>query len=187
MKPFAPVTKTCIFALPRWSRRPSIELDHAARHRAGHQQAKALVYLVEFVGAADQIVEIELLVHVEIGEDREIDVGTHRTVVGAADCLFPEHHVERADRRPHRNAGRARGAGRIPAAELYSFRHDLYRELLYERLLPTRRSLIHARVGRWLEGAWVGRLDTISSELAEHFERGNELARAIPHHQRAAA
>ena len=31
----------------------SIELDHAARHRAGHQQAKALVYLVEFVGAAD--------------------------------------------------------------------------------------------------------------------------------------
>jgi DNA-binding winged helix-turn-helix (wHTH) protein/predicted ATPase len=72
-------------------------------------------------------------------------------------------------------------------AELYSFRHDLYRELLYERLLPTRRSLIHARVGRWLEGAWVGRLDTISSELAEHFERGNELARAIPHHQRAAA
>src|ERR1700737_2935540 len=89
MKPFAPVTKTCIFALPRWSRRPSIELDHAARHRAGHQQAKALVYLVEFVGAADQIVEIELLVHVEIGEDWEIDVGTHRTVVGAADCLSP--------------------------------------------------------------------------------------------------
>jgi predicted ATPase len=42
-------------------------------------------------------------------------------------------------------------------------------------------------VGSRLEAAWIGRLDTISSELAEHFERGNELARAIAHHQRAAA
>ncbi len=32
-----------------------------------------------------------------------------------------------------------------------------------------------------------GRLDAIASELAEHFERGNEPVRAIPHHQRAAA
>ena len=72
-------------------------------------------------------------------------------------------------------------------AELYSFRHDLYRELLYDRLPATRRALSHARVGRRLEAAWTGRLDVIASELAEHFERGNELARAIPHHQRAAA
>jgi predicted ATPase len=71
-------------------------------------------------------------------------------------------------------------------AELYSFRHDLYRELLYDRVPATRRALSHARVGRRLEAAWIGRLDAISSELAEHFERGNELARAIPHHQRAA-
>ena len=72
-------------------------------------------------------------------------------------------------------------------AELYSFRHDLYRELLYDRLTATRRALCHARVGRRLEAAWTGRLDAIAAELAEHFERGNEPARAIPHHQRAAA
>ena len=71
--------------------------------------------------------------------------------------------------------------------ELYSFRHDLYRELLYDRLPATRRALSHSRVGRRLEAAWTGKLDMIASELAEHFERGNELARAIPHHQRAAA
>jgi predicted ATPase/DNA-binding winged helix-turn-helix (wHTH) protein len=71
--------------------------------------------------------------------------------------------------------------------ELYSFRHDLYRELLYDRLSATRRALSHARVGHRLEAAWTGKLDVIASELAEHFERGNELARAIPHHQRAAA
>ena len=71
-------------------------------------------------------------------------------------------------------------------AELYAFRHDLYRELLYDRLPATRRALCHARVGRRLEAAWAGRLDAIASELAEHFERGNEPARAVPHHQRAA-
>jgi adenylate cyclase len=71
--------------------------------------------------------------------------------------------------------------------ELYSFRHDLYRELLYDRLPATRRALSHARVGRRLEAAWTGKLDVIASELAEHFERGNELGRAIAHHQRAAA
>ena len=71
--------------------------------------------------------------------------------------------------------------------ERYSFRHDLYRELLYDRLPATRRALTHVRVGRRLEAAWAGRLDAIASELAEHFDRGGEPVRAIPHHQRAAA
>jgi predicted ATPase len=82
------------------------------------------------------------------------------------------------------------GSGTWPdgtPAELYTFRHDLYRELLYDRLPATRRAQSHARVGRRLEAAWAGRLDAIAAELAEHCERGNELARAIPHHQRAAA
>jgi predicted ATPase len=72
-------------------------------------------------------------------------------------------------------------------AELYSFRHDLYRELSYDRLLATRRAQTHVRVGRRLEAAWAGRLDAIAAELAEHFERGHQPARAIPHHKRAAA
>src|SRR5262249_6256242 len=46
-------------------------------------------------------------------------------------------------------------------AELYAFRHDLYRELLYDRLPATRRSLIHARVGRRLEAAWNSQPDAI--------------------------
>jgi len=71
--------------------------------------------------------------------------------------------------------------------DLYSFRHDLYRELLYEGLPTGRRALGHARVGRLLEAAWGGRHDEIAAELAEHFERGNEPAQAIRHHQRAAA
>jgi predicted ATPase len=71
--------------------------------------------------------------------------------------------------------------------ELHTFRHDLHRELLYDRLPGTRRRLFHSRVGQRLELAWDGRLDAVAAELAEHFERTNEVARAIPHHQRAAA
>ncbi len=71
--------------------------------------------------------------------------------------------------------------------DLYSFRHDLYRELLYDRLTATRRAQAHVRAGLRLETAWAGRLDAIASELAEHFDRGHAPARAIPHHQRAAA
>jgi predicted ATPase len=70
--------------------------------------------------------------------------------------------------------------------DLYAFRHDLYRELLYGRLPTTRRAHAHARVGRRLEAAWAGRLEAIAAELAEHFDRANEPVRAIPHHQRAA-
>src|SRR5262249_7537709 len=70
--------------------------------------------------------------------------------------------------------------------ELYTFRHDLYRELLYNRLAARRRALCHARVGSRLELAWSGRLDTIAAETAEHFERGGEPRRAISHHQLAA-
>jgi DNA-binding winged helix-turn-helix (wHTH) protein/predicted ATPase len=71
--------------------------------------------------------------------------------------------------------------------ELYSFRHDLHRQLLYDRLPATRRALSHARVGGRLEAAWTGQLEAIAAELAEHFERAGDLARAVPHHQRAAA
>jgi hypothetical protein len=38
-------------------------------------------------------------------------------------------------------------------------------------------------VGRRLEAAWTSGPAATASELAERFERGNEVARAIPHHQ----
>jgi predicted ATPase len=72
-------------------------------------------------------------------------------------------------------------------SELYAFRHDLYREPLYERLPATRRAQSHARVGTRLEAAWATHPEAIAAEIAEHFERGHQFSRAIPHHQRAAA
>ncbi len=72
-------------------------------------------------------------------------------------------------------------------AELYGFRHDLYRELLYDRLPPSSRAAYHTRVANRLELVWGSRSALIAAELADHFDRGNEPVRAIPHHQRAAA
>src|SRR5262249_42723180 len=43
------------------------------------------------------------------------------------------------------------------------------------------------RVAHRLEAAWKSHPYAIAGELAEHFERGHQPARAIPHHQRAAA
>ena len=71
--------------------------------------------------------------------------------------------------------------------ELYAFRHDLYRELLYGRLSATRLVQNHARVGARLEAAWSTCPEAIAAEIAEHFERARQLARAIPHLKRAAA
>ncbi|HTV26702.1 MAG TPA: AAA family ATPase [Xanthobacteraceae bacterium] len=72
-------------------------------------------------------------------------------------------------------------------SETYWFRHDLYRELLYENLPATRRALCHSRTGRRIESAWSCALDAVAAEVADHYERGHEAVRAIPHHHRAAA
>jgi len=70
--------------------------------------------------------------------------------------------------------------------DLYTFRHDLYRDLLYDRLPASRRAAAHARIGRRLEAAWASQPEIIAEELADHFERGDEPVRAIPHFHRAA-
>ena len=81
------------------------------------------------------------------------------------------------------------GAGSWPDGthtDIYTFRHDLYRDLLYERLPASRRVAAHARIARRLEAAWASRPEAIAEELADHFERGDEPVRAMPHFHRAA-
>lgn len=72
-------------------------------------------------------------------------------------------------------------------SDTYIFRHDLYREALYDRFPAAARERAHLEAGRALEQTWADQPETIASELAEHFERGREFGRAVPHLQRAAA
>ena len=69
----------------------------------------------------------------------------------------------------------------------YDFTHDKLREVAYaETSAPLRRRL-HRRVAEALTAAHAADLDSVSGQLAAHFESAGLLERAIPHYARAAA
>jgi tetratricopeptide (TPR) repeat protein len=59
------------------------------------------------------------------------------------------------------------------------FVHDLYRETLYGRVPPRRRSGIHLRVGARLETGYGVQARELAAELAVHFVEANEIPRAV--------
>jgi DNA-binding winged helix-turn-helix (wHTH) protein/predicted ATPase len=61
----------------------------------------------------------------------------------------------------------------------YGFLHTLYQQVLYERLAPVRRVHLHRRIGAWGERAYGERVEEHAAELAMHFERGHDYARAV--------
>jgi tetratricopeptide (TPR) repeat protein len=71
---------------------------------------------------------------------------------------------------------------RFPGEDELAFRHAMVREAAYGMLTDADRRLGHQLAGDWLEKTGEGE----SVVLAEHFERGGELGRAIGHYLRAA-
>ena len=61
----------------------------------------------------------------------------------------------------------------------YRFRHALYQQVLYRRLAEARRVQGHRCIGSRLEAAYGARAAEIAAELAVHFERGHDAARAV--------
>jgi DNA-binding winged helix-turn-helix (wHTH) protein/tetratricopeptide (TPR) repeat protein len=61
----------------------------------------------------------------------------------------------------------------------YQFSHALYREVLYRRQPPARRTRTHRQIGERLERLYAGQENTIASELAEHFELSNDWPGAL--------
>ena len=68
----------------------------------------------------------------------------------------------------------------------YRFHHALYQQVLYEALGTTRRAQLHRQVGARLEEGYGAQAGDIAAQLALHFERGGEVARAVPYLQQAA-
>jgi DNA-binding winged helix-turn-helix (wHTH) protein len=68
----------------------------------------------------------------------------------------------------------------------HSFRHALYQQVLYGRVSPARRQLLHRRAAECLEKGFGDDASTIAAQLALHFARGAEPQRAAEHHQVAA-
>lgn len=76
---------------------------------------------------------------------------------------------------------------REQGSDAYDFSHDKIREVAYAHASTARRRLLHRRVARALETIYVTDLDTVSGQIAAHYEHGGLPAQAIPYYQRAAA
>jgi tetratricopeptide (TPR) repeat protein len=86
--------------------------------------------------------------------------------------------------------GRAEGDSEWPdgtVAACFSFRHALYRDVLYGRVPAGGRVELHRRVVARLENAYGDRAGEIAAELAHHFECANDKARAIKYFEIAGA
>jgi len=68
----------------------------------------------------------------------------------------------------------------------YSFKHALTQEVAYNSLLTERRRALHERTGRAVEELYPDQLDDHYSDLARHFLRGRDAAKAIHYAQLAA-
>ena len=75
----------------------------------------------------------------------------------------------------------------LAPAPHYSFRHALFRQVLYERIPPLVRMQLHAKVGAALERerAATG-VAVAAAELALHYDRGRQPMAALRHYAEAA-
>jgi DNA-binding winged helix-turn-helix (wHTH) protein/tetratricopeptide (TPR) repeat protein len=97
--------------------------------------------------------------------------------IGSADL---EEMCERlADRQQFLKACGARELSNGGSTAEYQFRHALYREVLYRRLNPTLRAAYHHRLAEGLEQLRTPVEPETAGEIALHFEKGHEYARAI--------
>jgi predicted ATPase/DNA-binding winged helix-turn-helix (wHTH) protein len=69
--------------------------------------------------------------------------------------------------------------GTVAAA--FAFAHELYRQVLYERLPASRRARLHREVGARLERAYATTPGERAAELAGHFIHGRRPAAAVRH------
>lgn len=65
------------------------------------------------------------------------------------------------------------------AASRYAFIHALYQSVVYERVGTARRIELHRRIGERIEQGYGEQAGEQATELAVHFERGRESAKAI--------
>ena len=67
----------------------------------------------------------------------------------------------------------------------FAFHHALYRATLYDRLPATRRARLHVAIADRLESGFGERARERAAELATHFQRGGDVARAVLYHHAA--
>ncbi len=69
----------------------------------------------------------------------------------------------------------------------YDFTHDKLREVAYGEISAPQRRMLHRGVAHALEALHAEDLDSVSGQIASHYERAGMIEQALPHFQRAAA
>jgi DNA-binding SARP family transcriptional activator/predicted ATPase len=69
----------------------------------------------------------------------------------------------------------------------YDFTHDKLREVAYAEISAPQRRMLHRRVAQALEARHAEDLDSVSGQLASHYERAGMIEQALPYSRRAAA
>ena len=142
-----------------------------------------------------QLIE-QQLAHLDDAEQRVLEVGSVAglefavTAVAAGlagDVAQVEGWCEGVARRGHflRRQGSDVSPDNTVTAR-YGFAHTLYREVLYNRLPPVQRQRLHQRIAARLEVGYGERVRDIAAELAVHWERGRDYARAVWYRRQAA-
>ena len=72
-------------------------------------------------------------------------------------------------------------------ANSYDFTHDKLREVAYAEISVPQRRMLHRRVAQALEAMHAEDLDSVSGQIASHYERAGRIEQALPFYQRAAA
>src|SRR6266496_151291 len=73
-------------------------------------------------------------------------------------------------------------------ANSYDFTHDKLREVAYGEISAPQRRMLHRRVAQALEALHAEEdLDSVSGQIASHYERAGMIEQALPSYQRAAA
>lgn len=83
-------------------------------------------------------------------------------------------------------APRPAGESSASAESSRTFRHALFRQVLYERTTPETRARLHRRVGQALARERDAGASVSPAELAMHFERGREPMAALRYYEEAA-
>jgi hypothetical protein len=82
-----------------------------------------------------------------------------------------------------------RGVVRFPdgtSSTSYGFVHEFYRHVVYERVPGATAAELHRDIGSQLEARYGDRAAEIASELATHFDRGQDSTRAARHYANVA-
>src|SRR4029453_13813188 len=67
----------------------------------------------------------------------------------------------------------------------YTFKHALTQEVAYNSVLLERRRVVHERAAQAIEGRFAERLQEHYNELAHHYSRSGNTAKAVDYLQRA--